>query len=700
MALPDEIISEILSPALKVQDDEFSSVSVVSPFAKNVGGESSSALLLVCKDWLRVSTPLLYHVVVLRSKAQAKALAETLEKNNDLARFIRKLRVEGGYGAPMQEILRAALNISELFISFNIFATDSTDGMCAGLRFINPKRLIICNASMKKANKMVVKLQDALGKAIRKWSNLAIFELSCGYYTRGDDEQRSIISALASRKQITTVVVYSPSVAIMLYKKLKGQALKTIIMNISADSLARHASEFEKAKSTIKEVAFKIHSENSCLESPRALDITPRPSLNPYYIPMASVAPAIRNHLWSHIIEFVFLEPHVKALHLLRVSKTFYQLTLPHHYRILSPRRYQKLSKLAATITANPTLASYVRNLDLRRLRDVWASSKNPILSLDTYVGAIIGATTGLRRLTMHGADCEALDRPYIRDAIDAPALYWKEFLLLADTAGASLIHLGVDMSMDEGAPIESGVIFNKFSVLQHLGWRSRVVFAELDSSVEADSVDTPRKIALPCLSELAVWEADESFYAMLAEMELPALEKFTLIAGSPFSLFWINHGAKLTTVDIHFDFFDVIAPTTSIVDLCPNLVALTIAWRLTLSADLRSVQAFPPSPKVFKTDQPTFLLRHLKFLLHHSIGRKDVYLKWEEFFATFATDVHPSIPGLEEIKITGFKWPNTEREIQKSAWVRCAQSLFVAGLTKVRMLDEEGQVWRQRLGQ
>ncbi|KAJ7863379.1 hypothetical protein B0H13DRAFT_2354214 [Mycena leptocephala] len=91
-SLPDEIISEIFSPALKISDEDFSDTSGVSPFAKY--SESTSAYLLVCKSWLRVATPLLYNVVILRSKAHAKGLSLALSTNNLLGQFIKKLRVE------------------------------------------------------------------------------------------------------------------------------------------------------------------------------------------------------------------------------------------------------------------------------------------------------------------------------------------------------------------------------------------------------------------------------------------------------------------------------------------------------------------------------------------------------------------------------------------------------------------------------
>ncbi|KAJ7154462.1 hypothetical protein C8R46DRAFT_960497, partial [Mycena filopes] len=113
--LPDEIISEILSPALKVPEHLFANLASKSPFAKY--SVSSSAALLVCKAWLRVATPLLYNVVVLRSKGQARALHDALRTNRELGRFIKRLRVEGGFANTMQLILEYAPNITDLFLS-------------------------------------------------------------------------------------------------------------------------------------------------------------------------------------------------------------------------------------------------------------------------------------------------------------------------------------------------------------------------------------------------------------------------------------------------------------------------------------------------------------------------------------------------------------------------------------------------------
>ena len=143
----------------------------VSPFADY--SESTSAYLLVCKSWLRMATPLLYSVVLLRSRAQAKALERALAGNKRLGQFIKKLRVEGGYGQPMHTILKCASNVSDICLTLQIFSPDNTEGLCQGLHSINPTCLIlrdVCYKFLK--NEMAANLVDAVAAAIPKWDRL------------------------------------------------------------------------------------------------------------------------------------------------------------------------------------------------------------------------------------------------------------------------------------------------------------------------------------------------------------------------------------------------------------------------------------------------------------------------------------------------------------------------------------------------
>ncbi|KAJ6592831.1 hypothetical protein B0H19DRAFT_1279562 [Mycena capillaripes] len=170
-SLPDGIISEILSPDLHVSNCLFSDTSLESPFASI--SSSSSSTLLVCKSWLRVATPLLYSVVIIRSKAQANALQATLRRNPDLGRFIRNLRVEGGFGKSMHHILKTTPNISHIVLCLHLRAADSSDGLAQGLPLINPTRLtIIDEVDLFLNNKAVLNLVRAIQSCVAKWSKL------------------------------------------------------------------------------------------------------------------------------------------------------------------------------------------------------------------------------------------------------------------------------------------------------------------------------------------------------------------------------------------------------------------------------------------------------------------------------------------------------------------------------------------------
>ncbi|KAG5653552.1 hypothetical protein H0H81_012361 [Sphagnurus paluster] len=175
--LPDEIIKEIVAPALQVSDHAFINTEKISPFATYT--ESTSAILLVCKGWLRVSTPLLYNVVVLRSTAQTRALARALTANPLLGSFIRKLRLEGGFGQPVETIVRLGPNITELCITLEIYSSDHTVGLCRALPMMDLKRLIICDAAYDNIykNQQLSNLYRALSICVKTWKSLTVVDL-------------------------------------------------------------------------------------------------------------------------------------------------------------------------------------------------------------------------------------------------------------------------------------------------------------------------------------------------------------------------------------------------------------------------------------------------------------------------------------------------------------------------------------------
>ncbi|KAJ7481427.1 hypothetical protein B0H11DRAFT_2193552 [Mycena galericulata] len=268
--IPDEIISEILSPLLKHPDEVFSSTSekpLLSP------GYSSSTYLLVCKSWLRVSTPLLYNVVIFRTTAQAEALGKVLQTHPEFGRFIRKLRVEGGFGRVMHAILKCAPNITDLFVSLLIWGSDDSSGLCAGLPLINPRRIILFDgghnrdAAKPKKNKQVTKLLDTIIDLIPKWDKLKMFKFP--YRSDSDPDPviaqraRAVASALAKSKSLQTLVVRATSRGLPEYMHQIADvpSLVSIHLTLSEDSDLRMNQRLRRAflQRTLDELREKIN---------------------------------------------------------------------------------------------------------------------------------------------------------------------------------------------------------------------------------------------------------------------------------------------------------------------------------------------------------------------------------------------------------------------------------------------------------
>lgn len=104
--LLDEVISEILAPALEVTDDMhmFPRIFYLSA---------------------RTGSVLLYHVVILRSKAQAQALERSLRPNPQLGPFVKMMRIEGGYGSYMNGIITRAPCVKCLGLTIGIWSGDT-----------------------------------------------------------------------------------------------------------------------------------------------------------------------------------------------------------------------------------------------------------------------------------------------------------------------------------------------------------------------------------------------------------------------------------------------------------------------------------------------------------------------------------------------------------------------------------------------
>ncbi|KDQ58577.1 hypothetical protein JAAARDRAFT_193128 [Jaapia argillacea MUCL 33604] len=108
---------------------------------------STSILLLVCKRWLRVATPLLYEILIIRSKAQAQALSLTLPFNNSLGLYVKKLRIECGYVSFGQGTIELMPNVPHSYLSLAVWPEDNVSNVCASLASLSPTCVVLYECS-------------------------------------------------------------------------------------------------------------------------------------------------------------------------------------------------------------------------------------------------------------------------------------------------------------------------------------------------------------------------------------------------------------------------------------------------------------------------------------------------------------------------------------------------------------------------
>ncbi|KAJ7041967.1 hypothetical protein C8F04DRAFT_1077833 [Mycena alexandri] len=691
--LPDELVSEILSPALRVSDEVFADTTHVSPFASS-DSESTSAYLLVCKSWLRVATPLLYSVVILRSKAQAKALGLVLSGNNLLGPFIHKIRVEGGYGAPLGTILKCSPNITDLFMTLGIWGNDSTIGLCKGLTLISPTRLILKLDGKRSSNKMSTKLQDALLEAIPKWDRLTVAEFSNPVTSLTWDQRpiEVVFEALGNSKRLERLVI-SPHSIFQAYPKLKACPLKVIqIRGILSKSISLQLDAAPDIKALVQ------FSEKP-LDLPCA-NVDPEPLIQSWSFsrnPLNAASQDVQESIWKRVLYFAMFvsEPeelrtrdrlaHRKTaiglratpsrLPFLLVSKTFNRLALPYYYAHTHLRNTMTTSKFAALLQRHPAVASQVRTLygalsgrDYSHLKD----PEGDELAAAAALLAVFSQTTGLEQVSERLKEDLEFNSNFVN--LEGPSITWDAFEAMANSSGKTLQQFTKPIATESNISTE---VFAKLTALRVLNWVCVTSFI-------CDPAQT-RVDGLPSLTTLQLTRQHPSFLIALKQMNLPSLR--TLRLGNhddETDDFLRVHGSKLTEVVVSSDLDKL---EINIFEVCPNLSLITIL----MDPDVWSARK-ALNPKHFSSKKTTGCsLEKIQFEISYWSMIKDYIAAWETAFTGF----NPQFPNLREIQIDQCEWPTNEREITKSYWVRWAEMLLKHN---INLTDKSGKKWRPRL--
>nr|GAT55208.1 predicted protein [Mycena chlorophos] len=674
MHLPDEILSLILSPALTVPDRDFASTASLSPFATY--SESASAYLLVSKSWLRVATPLLYHVVVVRSKAQAATLARALlQKDLNLGRYVKKLRLEGAYGAPLLTVLKNTPNLTDLCLSLTIYSADNVAGLCAGLPLVNPTRLILQRPDGR-SNKNKAALTGVLVASIASpWTHLTVFDASAFHAIDLETSLLPLFQALSTAQRLTTIVVSNIRMVDPVYDLLKGCPL-ALIRPITRPraSLLDFVIQNQIARTLFKyeEEEKRIAVSGPASEPP---DLASSPTT---FTSLLSSNQTVPDAVFDVILRFAMTDidktsrKRPSRLPFLLVSKRFFRLGIVPFYTETQLLSISHMKAFDEILLKYPFLCPEVHSLVVRHL---WPHAFNSdahivdqekprfqtsLASILSKLPALLTFELGSGRMVCH----------------------WAGLVLAANVAQRLR---SVSVYVEEEQNLIAGDAFNHLGECRSLFWRSQATF-DAAQPISADALNN--------LEELNVAYSHNSVTDILASAKLPALKRvafmdFMDLRGNKYTPFLRAHGPKLHSLEIPAA--QLSGLLGCLFDTCPVLESLVVMWPT--SGDIRLPYNF------FSPSTPCTNLNKLR--LNVDLPRKlkatdALAREWETLFGGLAsTPAATRFPNLHEIQMTGCFWPKTERDIAKNLFVRWAELLLKRDL---RLVDRTGKGWRPRL--
>ncbi|KAJ7634493.1 hypothetical protein FB45DRAFT_829742 [Roridomyces roridus] len=682
--VPDEIIHEILSPALAVFEDDFSTPSLRSPFVPPI--QSSSAILLVSKSWLRVATPLLYGVVILRSRGQTQALELALKANPGLGKFIKKLRLEGGPTVALHRILQTAENLRDICISLDdLRKGESASGLCRGLPLINPARVILIYPPFSvDPGKSVRNIVQVLVEYIPKWTNLTTFEMPHDSFIFPDvySHNETFSKPLREAHGLRTLVL-SGFESSLFHDGNIPTYLSTIIQNPSLREIRPKA----RASKALPPEFFQAVQRDTRLATLLNADLFDVVPTTPFIYPLQLAAdPQLEDAIWRRVLSFVFeredklysqnyerplarlthnpevvnhhdfmfgllnLHPGTifdntpRVLRPLLVCKRFSRLGIPFLYKTLRFASLSRASLFAQRLEKDPSLGLLVSRVYFESL-----TFKKP-----EHAQNILPRLPRLQGVTSNGA-----------------VISWKMFDELSVRCSATL-DIFQGLLVQKASKVADPSRFSRFTRMEYFGWNSEAKF-----NPELTPVD-----AFEMLHEVAFVNADASFYAVMARMRLPALRSVILTASkaSGSHEFFEKHGSKLEQLIISDGSLDL-----EIFNHCPAIQLLVIPCE-TKKGKMRWLgETFNECAEHASLERIVF-----KTLYRDSVDQNG-NAQPKTLLSQF--DRKP-FPALREIEHPLFRWNIPESELVKSPWVEWAEKFQAVGID---LVERPGAKWRAR---
>ncbi|KZV93018.1 hypothetical protein EXIGLDRAFT_836020 [Exidia glandulosa HHB12029] len=671
--LADELVKEILAPPLFVSDELFADTGPISPFSKAT--YSAADVLLVCKRWMRVATPALYHTVVIRSTAQANALAAALKRNPDFGRYIKKLRLEGAYGDRLKILATTSPDISDFCMSLAIWADSGITGLTKVMSAINPRRVVLTTAVSAYENSTNKKRTEVIAKlcsCIPIWTNLETFSFSGSSGVESPEMLKhfAIAEALSKATSLRAVHIWFGEWPNAIWQSTSRGFLETLASNTGVQCFHVHpVISYRGMDASLKTETPAYMLSRAVVWSPHAttpphgVEITLDDS-NPFYVPMANVPEAMRHQIWSKVFDFAVSGPTAPT-----VPKYRYLSWYDEDYFDLMAARSLILTSHAFAAIVIPLLCCHLRPMS------------------EAAVGTVIQY---MQKYSVKGSTVFSLELPTTQQAtplirsltqlrvcrVMASSTYLTQLALTSGPTLQRLILVGISRD-DGGAAFSPHLLFPFTAVttlcLDYSSTTSRWRTYKLSRS--------PPTTALENVTRLEINSGD-----LLNALALFSLPKVTHFICGPVplkeksELFVERHGSKLREVKIQY-------ASDIELDRCSSLETLELSQTWGKSIDVPLPNGHP-------------ILRRLKLHWPPNLGfGRSKRPHWNILFERLT---RARFPSLQEVHLltdpgrndTGI-WPATEHDIKKSQWPKYSETLATEGIT---LFDHTGRSWRPRL--
>lgn len=171
--LPEELLHETLKHLFHISPSEFQSQP--SHWDRHLGRYPRphlKLLLLINKQWYRICTPLFYSCLELASDTAMEALASTLLATPLLGQYIRRLRLEGGYGRSLLAVVKHAPNVRVLSVQLDVLSKIPTSGLTRALPLFDPRELHLHGLARRRMNQKTEVLTEKVLAALPAWKSL------------------------------------------------------------------------------------------------------------------------------------------------------------------------------------------------------------------------------------------------------------------------------------------------------------------------------------------------------------------------------------------------------------------------------------------------------------------------------------------------------------------------------------------------